>query len=237
LHIDNCPPRSPLASGQGLAVAIPPTPEETRPPKAKSEKDCPFCVEEHSHPPHYPLPALPVVPYSEFKGKDGRPKSISTQWHFCPHPDCRYYLEPDERIHALIGYGSHGKHERIQDLFCQACQRKFTIRRNTILFRLHTLAKTVETVLHLSACGCDISVLAEVFQKQECTIRMWLTRGGHSGKKLHNHFLQNLHLFHVQLDELYAQVKRADQKVWVATDAVTKLIPVLKVGDRMFFTS
>jgi hypothetical protein len=43
-----------------------------------------------------------------------------------------------------------------------------------------------------------------------------------------------LELVHVQLDELWAEVKHAGHEtwVWVATDVKTKLIPVIRVGDR-----
>jgi hypothetical protein len=37
-----------------------------------------------------------------------------------------------------VGYGSHGKQERIQDLICQACGKKFTLRGDTVLYRLKT---------------------------------------------------------------------------------------------------
>ena len=39
----------------------------------------------------------------------------------------------DECIHALVGYGRHGKTDAIQDLRCQACGTKFSMRRGTAL--------------------------------------------------------------------------------------------------------
>jgi hypothetical protein len=38
-------------------------------------------------------------------------------------------------INALIGNVRHVKYEAIQDLKCQACGKKFTVRKNTVLFR------------------------------------------------------------------------------------------------------
>lgn len=60
-------------------------------------------------------------PWNEKKSKRGRKKTICTQHQFCSNPDCDYYLIADENIHALVGYGTHGKYEDIQDLLCQAC--------------------------------------------------------------------------------------------------------------------
>jgi IS1 family transposase len=47
-------------------------------------------------------------------------------------------------------------------------------------------------------------------------------------------FFANLELTHVQLDELWANVKQSEQDVWVwvACEAKYKLIPVLQVGPR-----
>ena len=117
---------------------------------------------------------------------------------------------------------------------CQFCRKKFTIRRDTVLYRLKTLSTTVAKVLHLLALGVEVSAAAEVFGLHEMTIRTWLARGGDQRSKLQQRFFANLELGHVQLDELWANVKQAKQDVWVwiACDAKTKLIPVLQLGPR-----
>jgi IS1 family transposase len=99
---------------------------------------------------------------------------------------------------------------------------------------MKTLSTTVAKVLHLLALGVEVSAAAEVFGLHEMTIRTWLARGGAHGQKLQQRFFANLELSHVQLDELWANVKQAKQDVWVwiAFDAKTKLIPVLQLGPR-----
>ncbi len=168
------------------------------------------------------------------KGPGGKKKSIPTQGYFCSNPHCYYYLLDDQNIHALVGFGTHGKYESIQDLRCQFCRKKFTVRRHTVLYRLKTLSTTVAKVLHLLAAGLDVSAVEEVFRIRESTVRTWLTRGGSHGQKLHQRFFANLELAHVQLDELWANIKRSDQDVWVwvACEAKSKLIPVLQLGPR-----
>lgn len=54
----------------------------------------------------------------------------------------------------------------------------------------------------LMALGVDASTLEEVFKVSEITIRTWLCRSGMQGKKLHERFMLELDLIHVQLDEL-----------------------------------
>ncbi|MFZ6029540.1 MAG: hypothetical protein ACOYYS_17645 [Chloroflexota bacterium] len=140
----------------------------------------------------------------------------------------------DASLHALVGYGTHGKYERIQDLRCQFCRKKFTVRRHTVLYRLKTLSTTVAKVLHLLVVGVDVSAIEEVFGIREMTLRTWLSRSGMHGEKLHQRFFASLELSHIQLDELWANVKQSKQDlwVWVACEAKHKLIPVLQVGPR-----
>jgi transposase-like protein len=173
--------------------------------KPKSERDCPFCQTDHLGT-SKALLFLPV-PWPQIKGRGGRKKHISTARYFCPNPNCAYFGETDERVHALVGDGRHGKYESIQDFFCQACHTKFTARRNTVQYRLKTPSQTIERILWLLALGVEISALEEVFGISDGTIRTWLCRRGEQGQKLHERCLVELELIHIQLDELWADVK------------------------------
>ena len=137
-------------------------------------------------------------------------------------------------MHALVWDGSHGKYEEIRDLKCQACGKKFTIRKTTLLYRLKTQSGMVEKIMWLLALGVDASALEEVFGVRENTIRTWLCQGGLQGRKLHERFMVELELIHVQLDELWGKVKSDGQEVWLwaVTDVKTKLVPVLQLGGR-----
>jgi hypothetical protein len=201
----------------------------------KSEKDCPFCVAEKAAG-NYRAETCSHQPISwrQRKGRGGRKKRIATQGYACPNPKCEYYGITDEQIHALMGYGSHGKKEGIQDFYCQSCHRKFSARRNTVLYRLKTPSQVVSLILWLLALGVDLSSLEEAYGISESTLRTWLSRSGVQGQKLHQRFLRGLDLVHVQLDALWAEVKHAGHEtwVWVATDVKTKLIPIIRVDDK-----
>jgi len=200
--------------------------------KPKSERDCPFCMKDHGK--SSSSQSKTPTPWSQRKGCGGPKKKISTEGYFCPNIACDYFGIADEFVHALVRYGTHGKHEIIQDFKCQACQKKFSCRKNTVLYRLKTQSGLVEKILWLLALGVDASALEEVFGVPEITIRTWLCRSGMHGKKLHERFMVELDLIHVQLDELWANVKHSSQDmwVWVASDATTKIIPVMQVGGR-----
>jgi hypothetical protein len=164
--------------------------------KPKSEKDCPYCRAGNTQ--IVPLPETSLTPYSETKSKRGRKKNICTHNYFCSNPDCYYYLVTDERIHALIGYGSHGKYECIPDLFCQACETKFTIRKHTLLYRLKTLSKIIFMAMSLLVLGIDTSAFQEAIGIQENILRTWLTRSGGQSRKLHQRFFKDLVIVQIQ---------------------------------------
>jgi transposase-like protein len=175
-----------------------------------------------------------VKPWCEVKSRRGRKKRIDTEGHACWNKECDYYGVTDARIHALVGYGHHGKGERIQDLFCQACQTKVSERRDTALYRLKTPAQRVGEVLAMLAEGLDVNAAVRVSNHTEATIQRWLTRAGMHGERMHQHFFQHLELKHIQLDEIKARLREKTQElwVWVAIDVPSKVIPVLEVGRR-----
>ena len=95
-------------------------------------------------------------------------------------------------MHALVGYGSHGKHEKIQDLMCQACGKKFTIGRDTVRYCLKAHSDKVAQALALMAEGVDISTLERVLGIGEGMLRTWLTRAGMHAEKLHDSIFEEL---------------------------------------------
>ena len=204
-----------------------------RPLKPKTADDCPFCQTDKDKQEN-PLPEQALKPWSEVKSSRGRKKTYSTQGYACPNQDCNYFGIGDECIHALVGYGRHGKTDTIQDLRCQSCGRKFSVRWGTALYRLKTSSAKVALILSLMAEGMDVSALERVFEIKEGTLRTWLTRAGMQADKVHRHFFHHLILHHIQLDELWANVRQGNQEMWIwaAIDASSKLVPVMKMGPR-----
>ena len=206
-----------------------PTP---RPLIPRTPDDCPAC---RAAQPGLPPPAsTSPKPYSQMKSPRGRRKRIATAGYACPNPDCKYYGVTDDQVHALVGYGGHGRQEYIRDLKCQACQTKFSIRYGTVLYRLKTPSRRVGEVLSALAEGLSVGAAVRVFGHGEFTIRTWLTRAGLHATSLHERLFRNLRLLHIQLDELCTKTRKDADALWVwfALDARTKIIPVLKVGPR-----
>ena len=118
-----------------------------------------------------------------------------------------------ERIYALVGYGRHGKTDRIQDLRCQTCGRKISVRWGTALYRLKASSTKLALILALMAEGVDVSALERVFGIREGTLLTWLTRAGMQAGKVHRYFFHHLTLHHIQLDELWTQVRQGSRVV------------------------
>jgi transposase-like protein len=178
-------------------------------------------------------PRTDVVPYREMKSFCGRWKTLNTAGHACPNPICAYFAVTDAGLHAVVGNGKRGQRKDIQYWKCQACGKKFTSRLHTPLYRLKTDSEKVTLVLMLLANGCGLSVLVRCTPHAEATVTRWLERMGAHSQRLHGRMFQKLVFPLLQLDELYARVRREGvQWLWVALDPVTKVIPTLHLGPR-----
>jgi IS1 family transposase len=175
-----------------------------------------------------------VTPWREVKSRRGAPKRIDTAGFACPNRACAYYRITDAQVHALVGDGTHGRCERIQTLRCQACGATFSSRRDTPLYQLKTASQRVGEVLTALAEGLDVAAAVRVFGHRHATIMTWLTRAGQHSATLHDRVFRNLHLAHIQLDELRTRLRSwaCPLWLWVAFDPLSKLIPVLYLGAR-----
>ena len=81
--------------------------------------------------------------------------------------------------------------------------------------------------------GPDLAA-ARVFGSRQATIITWLTRAGKHAELFHERCFRNLHLPHVQLDEICTRLRRSTQVLWLwlALDPGTKIVPVLQLGPR-----
>jgi IS1 family transposase len=202
--------------------------------KPRSPDDCPACrLASPASSAGGLAPAL-VRPWREVKSRRGAPKRVNTQGYACPNQQCLYFGNTDAQIHALVGDGKHGQAERIQTFRCQACRTTFSARRDTPLYRLKTSSHQIAMVLSALAEGLDASAAERVFGYRQATITRWLTRAGKHAELFHEHSFRNLHLPHLQLDEIRTRLRCATQVLWLwlAIDPRTKILPVLHLGPR-----
>jgi transposase-like protein len=202
--------------------------------KPRCPDDCPACrLASTASSGEEPAPG-PVRPWREVKSRRGAPKRVNTEGFACPNPQCPYCGITDAQVHALVGDGKHGHAEQIQTFRCQACRTTFSARRDTPLYRLKTPSQQIAVVLSALAEGLDPSAAERVFGYRQATITTWLTRAGKHAELFHEHSFRNLHIPHLQLDEIRTRLRSSTQVLWLwlAIDPCTKLLPVLHLGPR-----
>ena len=137
-------------------------------------------------------------------------------------------------MHALVGYGTIGRHNDIQRWRCQVCRTTFSCRRGTVLYYLKSDPGQVELVLWFLAEGVDVSVLVRYTGRSKATVTRWLERSGQQSARWHSVLFQGLSLALVQMDELCVRVRGLRDRcwLWLAIDPVSKAIPSLHLGAR-----
>ncbi len=198
----------------------------------QSPRDCPVCRAAHGACETHGQRV--VEPWAKRKSRRGRPKVIETDGYWCPNPLCPYYKITDAQVHALVGDGLHYGADTIQNLRCQACHTKFSVRLGTPMYDLKTPARRVDEVMTATSEGVDVAAASRIFKHDEWTIQRWLARTAAHSQRLHNYFFHDLVCQHLQLDELVTKLRGLKEHifVWVALDAQTKVIPVIRIGRR-----
>ena len=176
----------------------------------------------------------------------GRRRTVDTQSHFCPEPNCSY--------HGWLGRGNlrpngHPGGQPWRQLQCVSCEGYFSETHGTIFHGKHASPELIVRVLACLAEGLGIRGTARVFELDPNTILSWLVEAAEQLTALSASFLHEVHINQVQLDELYAvlsavrdgdmsqaeaieRLSRSPHWVWTAIDPETKLLLSVQVGDR-----
>lgn len=139
-----------------------------------------------------------------------------------------------------------GRHRNgLRRFRCPVCHKTYTEAHQRTLGGMYVRQDRAELALQLLLEGNSISATERITNLDKNTIMRLLVRAGERCKNLMDSRMRNLHLQHIQIDEIwtYVQKKRArvrkgdspevgDQWVFVAIDGDTKLIPSFYVGKR-----
>jgi IS1 family transposase len=175
-----------------------------------------------------------------------RPRVIDTSRHFCPYVGCDYQGWPGLGNLRANGHPSGGPWRQ---LHCTGCDGYFLETHGTLF---HGKRVAVDLLVRVIAClaeGLGIRGTARVFEVDPNTVLQWLVEAAEHLQAFSRHFLHDLHVSQVQLDELFAllsavkngevseaeaieRLERTPQWVWVAMDPESKLLLALDVGDR-----
>src|SRR6266403_556650 len=195
---------------------------------------------------HAPRPQAPSAPPPRMVMTRGRPRQVNTSTHFCPHADCAY--------RGWVGWGNlrangHPNGAPWRQWLCIACRRYFLESLGTIF---HGKCASVDLIVRVLAClaeGLGIRGTARVFEVDANTVLQWLVEAAEQLRAFSQHFLHDVRVQQVQLDELFAllsavkdgkvseadaieRLERSPQWVWVAMDPESKLLLAIDVGNR-----
>ena len=192
------------------------------------------------------IPAPPSAPLPKITSTRGRRRHVATSQHFCPKPDCPYGGWPGLGNISANGHPSGGVWRQ---LYCCGCQSYFLETHGTIF---HGKRVAVDLIVHVIGClaeGVGIRGTARVFEIDPNTVLGWLVEAAEQLRAFSQYFLHDLHLTHVQLDELYTvlsavkeqamsedeaieRLSRSPAWVWVAMAPESKLLLTIDVGAR-----
>lgn len=198
--------------------------------------DCPACQAEK------PTPEPPPRPAPRVKKKPGRPRSVNTDWHYCPEKQCSHY--------GWVGLGNisangHPNGGRWRQLYCTVCGGYFMETLGTIFYRSPLPPDTLSKIIQGLAEGWPLHSIARVFQVDPDTVKSCLVKAAAHMEAVSSYLIHDLHLTQVQVDELWALVARWDEEaaaelktrrssgwVWAGSNPDSKLLLATVVGDR-----
>lgn len=202
--------------------------------------DCPACQAEAGQvkatPPDRPAPRQ--------KKKAGRPRTVETDWHFCPRPGCSHY--------GWVGLGNlvangHPNGGRFRQLRCTVCGKHFAESSGTIFYRSPLPPEVLSRVVKALAEGVSLQATARIFEVDPTTVKRCLVKSAEQMEAVSAYLIHDLHLSQVQVDELWALLgsdptdgsnqvastgRHAHAWVWAAIDPVSKLFLATVVGER-----
>src|SRR5215475_916670 len=223
----------------------PPRPKRRREPKPfaglTTKPHCDACAHVSAPRPHTPSAPPPRIVMTR-----GRRRQVDTSMHFCPNPDCAY--------RGWVGWGNlrangHPSGGPWRQLLCIACRGYFLETLGTLF---HGKRASVDLIVRVIAClaeGLGIRGTARVFEVDPNTVLQWLVEAAEQLRAFSQHFLHDVRVRQVQLDELFAllsavkarevseteaieRLERSPQWVWVAMDPESKLLLAINVGKR-----
>lgn len=209
--------------------------------KSKS-RVCPFPTKR----PHCPLCEAEEITSSEVIPEPpplithtrGRPKTIDTDFHYCPNPLCGYY---GWLARGNICSNGHPNSSIWRQMECIVCETYFMETQGTVFYCNKTSPDKIIFALKTMAEGVGIHSTSRIFDVDANTVQNWLKKGAEHMEAISHYLMHNLGLSQIQVDELWsllgkrdelATQKRNTRWVWSAIDPQSKLWLGFLIGDR-----
>jgi hypothetical protein len=125
---------------------------------------------------------------------------------FCPNVDCKDYGLQNHGNIAIRG--KYGKNKDKDLLYCRTCGKRFASTRATAFFGLHLSDDKIVQIIHHAAEGVGVRATSRLLDINKNTVNRVILRAGEHCEIVLSNLLRSLKLKEVQLDELWAFVKK-----------------------------
>ncbi len=125
--------------------------------------------------------------------------------NYCPISECRDFGKKGQG--NLICYSTYGP-RKTRLLYCRTCGHKFSERRNTLFFGLHTNDKTVQQVIKYLIGGNSIRSTAKLTGLNKDTVHRIYERVGLHCQRVFSSLMRDLRLESCALAELLELLER-----------------------------
>jgi IS1 family transposase len=187
-----------------------------------------------------PSPPPPITP------RRGRPRTVDPHTQYCPERTCPYDGWVGQGNIRATGHPSSGTWRQFH---CVVCDTYFLETHCTLFYGKPCSAERTFRAIAALAEGLGIRAVARVFDVDPNTVLAWLSEAADQLAVFSHYLLHDVHVNHVQFDELCAWVSetkteqvsaaeaskhlpRSPHWVWAAIDPVSKLLLALDVGER-----
>ncbi|HHD16936.1 MAG: hypothetical protein DRN37_06465 [Thermoplasmata archaeon] len=131
----------------------------------------------------------------------------------CPNEDCGLFGVTNQG--NIVGNGRYQtKSGPVRKYICKSCGKVFCDRTNTAFFDLRTKDEKVLIALKMILKGMSMRNTAEILDVKLDTVRGWLTRAAEYSDEVNKVLLKELNVSKVELDELWAFVKKKQFREW-----------------------
>ena len=125
---------------------------------------------------------------------------------FCPNEQCKNFGIRNQGNISVRG--KYGKDKSRDLLYCRTCGKRFAATHSSALFGMHLSAATIRLIIHHAAEGVGVRATARLLGLDKDTVNRVILRAGEHCAAVLSGLLTSLELTEVQLDELWAFVKK-----------------------------
>jgi transposase-like protein len=120
---------------------------------------------------------------------------------YCDNSDCKSY--------QLVGADNLRIQSRKNDqLYCKTCNNKFSVRRGTMFYCLHTPLVKIISCLSLLASGMGVNAVVRETGVTADSLRVWVRLASEQVESFSAYMQRDMHLGQVQIDEFWSYIRK-----------------------------